>query len=244
MEESLQNKTDGIVRIGPDQVTIREQEVVIEARRAMPDWEVRDLNPIPIYFEEKKFYLIEKRKAAPPYQIQYLLQPWPEGNVSNTKLFYTYDAETVQEREANQRTDRMDETIRAALLPLYPFLGLLWSGTQNRLTRFGFIPHSITGISIFASFCLLFAEGTFTAIMINASARSGKMMIGGLVRALMNHDYLGFGPMAVPVWSLDCFLLLALLVDVPVRYSHHFRESEWAGGFLEWLMPAAWRGKK
>ena len=69
------------------------------------------------------------------------------------------------------------------------------------------------------------------------------MMIGGLVRGLLNQDYLRLGPLALPVWTLDSLLLLALLVDVPVRFSLHLRESEWAGGFLEWLVPTKWRGK-
>ena len=243
MEQIAQSKTDRIVRIGPDQVTIREKEVLIETRHAMPDWEVRDLNPVPIYFEDKKFFLIEQRKAAPPFAMRYLLKPWPEGTVSNTKLFHTYDPEAVEDREAHQRANKIDEFIRAALLPFYPFLGLLWSRTQHRLVRFGFIPHSITGISIFACFCLLFAEGTFTAILINGSARTGKIMIGGLVRALVNQDYLRFGAVALPVWSLDCLLFLTLVMDVPVRFSHHLRDSEWAGGFIEWLIPTAWRKK-
>jgi hypothetical protein len=39
---------------------------------------------------------------------------------------------------------------------------------------------------------------------------------------------------------LDSLLLVALIVDVPVRYSHYLRDDQWAGGFLEWLKP----GKK
>ena len=244
MEDSLTSKTDRIIQIGPDRVTIREQEVVIEARHTMPDWEVRELNPVPIYFDDKKYFLIEQRKAGPPYRMRYLLQPWPDGHFSNTKLFHTYDEEAVQEREANHRTYKKDEGIRAALLPFYPFLGLLWSGTQDRLVRFGFIPHAITGVSVFTCFCLLFVDAVFTSIMVNASARTGKMMIGGPLRILVGRDYLSLGPVAVPVWLLDGLILLALLLDVPARCTHYLRDPDWAGGFLEWLVPAAWRKKK
>src|SRR2546422_7845010 len=34
-----------------------------------------------------------------------LFRSWPEGNVSNTKLFYTYDAETVQERSEEHTSE-------------------------------------------------------------------------------------------------------------------------------------------
>src|SRR5262245_5944757 len=88
-----------VIQVGPDRVTISGSEVIIEAKRAMPDWEVRELNPIPLYFEDKKFFLVEKRKAAAPYAVRYLLHPWPEDQSIGTKLFYSYDAEAVAERE-------------------------------------------------------------------------------------------------------------------------------------------------
>ena len=50
------------------------------------------------------------------------------------------------------------EAVRLCLLPFYPFLGLLWSGTQNLLARFGLVPRSLTSISIFTVFCFSFAQ--------------------------------------------------------------------------------------
>lgn len=45
------------------------------------------------------------------------------------------------------------------------------------------------------------------------------------------------GPISLPVAILDGLLLLALLGDVMVRYTRYLRDEEWAGGFLEWLVP-------
>jgi hypothetical protein len=126
-------------------------------------------------------------------------------------------------------------------MPLYPVLGFLWSGAQKKLIRFGFVPQSITGVSIFAGFCLMLLQGAFAAVMVNASARSGRLMLGGMIRAFAGQDHFHVGPISIPVALLDCLLLLSFLVDVPVRYSHHLREEQWAGGFLEWMVPRALR---
>ena len=98
MPEQPETNKERKIRIGPDQVTVTDNEVVIEARHEMPEWEVRILNSPAIYFEDKKYLLVEKGEAQPPYSIRYVLRPWPEGKIANPKLFHTYDAETVAER--------------------------------------------------------------------------------------------------------------------------------------------------
>jgi len=229
----MSEKPARVVQVGPDRVTVSDSELLIDARNPMPDWQVRELNPVPIYFEDKKFFLVETRKSQKPFAVRYLLHPWPEGNISNAKLFHSYDAEAVAERDAGRRSGQMDEVTRTCLLPFYPFLGLFWSGVQQRLVRFGFVPHAISGISIFSVFALVFAQGIFATVMINASIRSGKLMIGGLIRAMASQDTV-FG---VPIVLLDSLLLVACLADVGVRYTNYLREDQWFGGFLEWMIP-------
>src|SRR2546423_5375741 len=119
-----------IVRLGPDRLTIKETEVIIDAKHRMPDWEVRDLNPLPVYIEENKYYLIEVRKGDPGFAARYLLYPWPADLTSNAKNFHTYDADAVAERDSSRRSGQMDEVIHASLMPFYGVLGLLWSGVQ------------------------------------------------------------------------------------------------------------------
>jgi len=243
MEAPSGTNSERTIQIGPDRVTILGSEIVIEAKHDMPDWELRDLNPIPVYFEDRKYHLVEKRKAAAPYAVRYLLQPWPEGHVSNAKLFWTYDAEAVAERDANLRSGKVDDAVRIALLPFYPILGLLWSGTQQRLMRFGFVPHAITGASIFSGFCLAFADGVFAVITLQSTARTGKMMAGGLIRAMASSDHLQIGPVAIPFLFLDLVLFVALVADVAMRWTLYMREDQWSGGFRQWLVPR-WLRKK
>jgi len=234
-------KKETVVRCGSDQVTIADTEIIIETKHAMADWKVHEFNPVPVYFGERKCILTGKFKAQPPFAIRYVLKPWPAGQHTNSVQFHTYDIETVKERDAHRRRGLRDELIRCCLLLFYPLLGLLWSGAQRWLGRFGIIARSITGVSIFTVFCLLFGQGVFAVVMLNASLRSGRMMIGGYVRALAGTDRLHLGPIGIPLMPLDILLAVALLADVLIRYTRYLRDDEWTGGFLEWLVPKKFR---
>jgi hypothetical protein len=237
MPEPSEIKAARTIHVGPDQVTITDREVVIETKHEMPDWQVQTMQAPAIHFEGRKYILAEKGQARPPYVIRYVLRLWPEGKVPNARLFHVYSAETVAERDSARRSGVREEMLRAQLLVFYPFLGLLWSGMQRRLIRLGFLPHAISGISIFTVFSLFFTQMAFIALMMQASARSGNIMIGGIIRAMMSENYIHLGPVSFPVGILDALLTLAMLSDVLVRYTRYLRDDDWAGGFLEWLIP-------
>jgi len=42
-----------------------------------------------------------KEPATGPYAFRYVLRPWPEGQASNPKVFFDYNAEAVAERDAS-----------------------------------------------------------------------------------------------------------------------------------------------
>ena len=237
MTETAPPVPPSVYEVGPDRVTVSEKEAVIEAKHALPDWDVREINHVPVYLQEKKYYLIEKRKADPPYAVRYLLHPWPEYQATNATGFLAYDAEVVAARDAHRREGHVDDLGHAFLMPFYPILGLLWSGLQNRLVRFGFVPHVITGFSIFITFALVFGQAVFGVILLNSSLRTGKLMIGGFLTALADSDRIALGPVTCSLAVLDAVLLLMLLVDTVVRFAHHFRDDQWAGGFFEWVIP-------
>jgi hypothetical protein len=224
-------------RIGPDRVTVTDQEVVIEAKRAMPDWEVREFQIVPIYFEDGKYHLVDKRKGTPPYAWRYLLQPWPVENTDMAKRFHTYDAEAVAQRDGEHAGEIRGGLGYAFLLPLIPFLGLFWSKVQERLGRFGFVPRTLTSLSIFTVFGLAFGQLVFFSVSINGSIRGGKVMLGGLLRLMAGTDQWGLGPVNVPLGWLDAALFVALVADAAMRYTYYLREDQWTGGFLEWLLP-------
>jgi hypothetical protein len=236
MSESQTQTTPKVVRIGPDRVTIQGSEVVIQAKHRMPDWTVREINPEPIYFQENKFYLIQTRKGQGGYEVAYVLHPWPRDLSSTAKRFFSYDAEAVAERESGIRGGYLEMVTRALLTPFYPFLGFFWSGAQRWFSRFGFEPHSISGISIFMVFGMIFTQGIFAIVTINGSIKSGKLMIGGFIRAMSGRSDLQFGSFSLPIAWLDCLLMALLFVDLSMRYTYYMREHDWCGGFLEWLV--------
>jgi hypothetical protein len=199
-----------VVQVGPDRVTLVGEEAIIEAKHPMPDWDVREINPVPIYLQDRKFLLARKSKASLPFSTRYHLLPWPDGHISSPTRFHTYDAETVAERDSLRRGAKLDDFVGLFLFPLYPFIGLLWSGTQSRLTRFGVVPRTATGASIFLVFCLLIVQVFLCIGLVRSSV---TLAVGGVV------------------------LLLAMLVDVMARYGLYLGNHEWFGGFLEWRMP-------
>jgi hypothetical protein len=234
--ETVEANSQREIKVGPDRVLVSDNELVIDARRPFPDWDVREINQVPVYFQDKKYYLVERRKAEPSFAVRYVLLPWEEDLSTCAKGFHNYDEEAVAAREGQHRGSQQDDLVRAFLMPFYPLMGYLWSGTQRRLTRFGFVPHSLSGVSIFMSFCLVFAQGVFAVVLINTSLRSGKVALGGLIRAMAPGDAIHLGPVRIPVALLDIVLVIALLADVAIRYTEYLKEDEWSGGFLEWLL--------
>ncbi len=244
MSEETEAPEKRVLRIGPDEVTVTESEVTILAKHEMPEWEVvRTLRSPSIYFEDKRYLLIEKAVAARPYAYRYVLKPWPAGKEFTPNQFYDYSAEAVAERDSSHRSEIAGNLAWALLLPLYPFLGWLWSSFQERLVRLGYIPRSLTGVSIFITFGLFFAQLVMVAVLMNGSARSGHMMIGGAVVAMTGHNFVTLGAGKIPLGAVDGGLLFALIADAAMRYTYYLRDENWTGGFLEWLFRPPGRKK-
>jgi hypothetical protein len=236
METPPQSQASETIKVGPDLVTVTDREVIIDATHEMPDWQVRGFTRAPIYFRDKKYFLRQQEAGQRPYAVRYILDPWPEGYTQAVRSFFTYDEEAVAQREAGVKSGHIDDIGRAVLIIFYPLLGMLWSGTKEKLVRFGFVPRTITGVSIFVSFGLFLLQGVFAKLQIMTSLRTGKIVIGGMIRAFYGEDYLNLGLFDVRVLWLDVVVLVVVFLDVLIRYSQHLRgdeESPW--GFAEWL---------
>jgi len=243
MKELQEKQESRVLRIGPDEVTVTESKIIVLARHEMPDWEVREFKVPPVYFEDRKYFLAAKNKAQPPFAFRYVLEPWTEGKFQPAAFFHTYDAEAVAARDAARRGSQLNEAVWVLLLPLYPVLGLLWARTQERLTRFGFVPRVMTCVSLFTVFAVGIGEAVFTAVVLNAGARSGIAMVGGFFTAISDQKALHLGPLSVPIGLIDVCLFVTCVADAAVRFTHFMKEDQWTGGFLEWLVPRSWRGK-
>src|SRR4030095_11837169 len=133
------------------------------------------------------------------------------------------------------KSGHIDDIGRAVLIIFYPLLGMLWSGTKEKLVRFGFVPRTLTGVSIFVSFGLFLLQGVFAKLQIMTSLRTGKIVIGGMIRAFYGEDYMNLGLFDVRVLWLDVIVLVVVFLDVLIRYSQHLRDVESPWGFAEWL---------
>jgi hypothetical protein len=229
--------------IGPDQITVGSDQLVIEAKNPMPDWEVREFSILPIYFEQKRYYLAQQHKAEPPFSVCYLLKAWPENGMDDTRFFHDYSLDAVLQREEARRRRQVNEIGFALLTPFYPLLGLLWSGVQQRLVRFGLVPHTLTGVSIFTASALLLVQGVFSIILLYALVRSGQLVVGGFLTAMIPAEAIALGPLRIPVPLLDRLLVFSFLIDTIVRYSIYLRDDQWYGGFLEWIVRRAPRNE-
>ena len=159
----------------------------------------------------------------------------PSYVLGGRAMVIAYDEETVTQREKALLSGHMDDVGRAGLIFLYPFLGLLWSNTKEKLRRFGFDPRGLTGFSIFVVFGLVLIELVFAKMLIFRSLKTGDVVIGGMLRVFSGVDSFSLGPVQIRMLWLDIALLLLLLADVFIRYSRHLLGEEPFWGFLEWL---------
>src|SRR5207245_5020271 len=126
------------------------------------DWPVREFCKVPILFDGRKYYLRSNRSAKPPRPMIYELWPWPADLHEASPNAVVYDAAYAIERDKAAAKARRLQRLYLALIPLYPFLGLFWSGFKNRvLGPVGFESGSVTKISILLTFNLFIAEGIF-----------------------------------------------------------------------------------
>ena len=234
--------------VGADRVAFFGELLIIDARHEMPDWTLREFARKPIYFREKKYALRSKHAAGKPYARRYVLEPWPENFAEVSRQFFLYDEATVNAREAAFRGEVTDSALHKVLLPLYPFLGFLWTGTKDKLAGVGFEPRSITAGSILVTFALLLPELALVGLILLVSSLQGHPNFAGLLRVLWGSPEIEVFGVTLPFWPIEFLVVTAATADFAMRFSQKFKSSDEAPwGFLEWLKPppvSIWRRKK
>jgi len=242
METTDTGQKPQTLKVGRDQVTVSEKQVVIDAAAEMTEWQVREFNRAIIFFQEKKYFLRQKSLAQKPYRVRYVLELW-QGDAPTSGGSFTYDEEAVIQRDAAIKQGHMEDVVRSFLYLFYPFLGLLWSGTKDKLARFSIVSRTVTGISIMLTFGVILLDGVFAKMLLMGSIKTGTVAVGGIIRTFYGKDFLELGPISVPVVWLDVALFVFMVLDVIIRYSQHLRDAESPWGFLEWLKCLVPRGK-
>jgi hypothetical protein len=223
MEPVFENSREGLT-VGSDKVVFFDGSIVVYAARAMADWQVREYCRIPVFFQDRKYYIRRKARAEAPYVMGYELAPWPEDLHEESSLSITYDQEYVARRDRFLQQDKLDDFGRLLLLPCFPLLGFLWSGFKDRrLERFGFDPVSMTSASLLVEFAIFLIETVFLLVL---------------------PIHVGFAQVVFGLETpwFDCTLLVMVLADMVARYDQVLRGVEIPAGFLEWLLksrPAA-----
>ena len=212
---------DGGWSVWSDSVSLDGDRLIVHATKPM-DWPVREFSRVPIFFRDGKYYCRTKAKAEPPYAMRYELWPWPADCPETSVPPVYYDEAYVEARNRDARGERRNNFIHLALLPLYPVLGLCWSGFKEKiLGPAGFEPSSITKASVAALFYLCLLQVIFM-----------RFLLGGIVFWISEDEGLRW---------VDWTLLLACSVDCLVRGSgllnREFLGSGYHLGFCEWLWP-------
>src|SRR5688572_21915587 len=95
-----------IRRVGPDEISMSGDLVIIDAAREMPDWEVREFCRPAIYFRERRYFLLRRARSR-GQRMRYELKPWEDDE--NPVRTITYDDQYVQEREQSAHGNRRAE---------------------------------------------------------------------------------------------------------------------------------------
>jgi len=210
-----------LMRIGSDEVVFEGTRILIHARHPIRDWSVREFCRHAIHFRGQKYFLLTSHPSRPPFAACYELAAWPTDLHEESSVSFIYDAMFVARRDAQFRTERRRTATWYALLPLYPVLGLCWSGFKERvLGPVGFEPRSITSASVMLTFCVLVCEGIFYG-----------WLNGGLIVLFTGRSFDWF----LHDWP-DALLLVVLFADCLMRGNELMQaDVTFPSGTLEWL---------
>ena len=175
-------------KVGPDVARIENGVLVIYSKRDMSEWVVREFKRPAIWFREHKFYLRAKVPAAKPYRWKYTLWPWTDDDLEVPPYEIDYHEDYVRERESGFKRRLAADSVHWSLLPLYPFLGFLWSGVKDWLQDFGFVPRSITAISVMLEFGIMLLWGIYVGYLFGGSLLNYAILLVLVADVIMRYD--------------------------------------------------------
>lgn len=214
------------LKIGPDTVEVYEGALTILAAREMQDWNIREFCRLPIYFQNRKYYVLKKSPAPAPHALRYDLALWTPDLPQEGTRFIIYDEDYVVQREREFQAGRKHDHLHSVLMAVYPLLGFCWSGFKQRvLSPIGFDPVAITTASIMFSFAFFMLEAIFVFYFHYG-------FLATVVRRIL----------FVPTLWIDYFIFLTLPLDCLVRFGRILGGDSNPPGYLEWVFDR-WRKK-
>jgi hypothetical protein len=187
---SRMRKSDSMqeLQVGPDLVRIEEGNLVIYSGRDMPDWVVREFCRPDIWFQEQRFYLCARQSMPGPFRWKYTLCPWQVEDLEPVPYSIRYSELYVQERERQFQSELAASSAHQFLLPVYPFLGFLWSGLKEHLESLGFNARSITSTSVMIEFGAVLVLGIYIGYLGGWSIINVLMLLTLTVDVVFRYD--------------------------------------------------------
>ena len=175
-------------KVGPDVVRIEAGVLVIYSRRDMSEWVVREFKRPAIRFKGRKFYLRDKTPTEKPFRWKYTLWPWTDDDLDVPAYEIDYNEDYVRQRESEFKGRVAADSVHWSLLPLYPFLGFLWSGVKDWLQDFGFVPRSITSLSVMLEFGVTLLWGIYVGYLFGQSLLNYTILLVLVADVIMRYD--------------------------------------------------------
>jgi hypothetical protein len=212
-----------VERVGSDRVLeVAGGRVVVLSGADMAGWEVRAFRRAAIHFRGRRYCVALKERH--PRGFRYTLEPWPDEDAEIEGGVIEYDEHYVAARDGARRARAAASGVRAVLLPLYPFIGLLPGSLKRRLADgYGISEHLATAMSLWLEFVVAAALAALFSI------RSMTGLYGSALGVREPIPWLG---------NLTGFAaggLLLIVPDLVIRYARILAESQHPYGFWEWL---------
>lgn len=195
------------IKLGSDLIKTKENRMIIISSVDMEDWIASEFRKTEIIFQGRPYYLISKEKTK-DNRYCYKLALWTEDIADFPGRKINYDLDYVKDRDETIRVNRYSSISKLIIIPLMPFMGLLWSGLKIKLhDKLGIHPVSITFYSIYLEFLIGLNIIIFVFLM--------QFMI-------VIEDVL-------PIFAV------LFLLDAGMRLGRAFRGDFLQYGFFEWL---------
>lgn len=209
--------------LGRDRVHLQGQQLVVDAARDMPDWEVRKARRAAIRYRGK-VYFVAQRESRAGGRVRYVLEPWPDRSADVPGLRVTYDEEYVRKRDLNADMAVLGAFARPIAVVLTPLVGFLPSRIKAVIhQRFGIHPVTATRWSVGLEWIAAILLGT-------------ALCVAGFAAFVYGTSTGEAAALVLDLTKVDAFGELVLVVDVVFRTSSLVRNRMDQDGFYEWLV--------
>ncbi len=211
------------IDVGRDQVHLQGRQLIVDAARDMPDWEVRKARRAAIQYRGK-VYFVAQREPRQGGRVRYVLEPWPDRSADVPGQRLLYDEDYVRTRDADAGMAVLGAVATPVAIVLTPLVGFLPSRVKKDLHhRLGIHPVTATRWSVRIEWVAAILLGVHLGVAGFASIVYGTSKGSEVAQVLT-------------LTKTDALIELVLVIDVLFRTSSFVRNRMDQDGFYEWLL--------